>query len=377
MLLRYRFAIELLFLLSRLTCDVNDAKKFHPGVNLTVLGVRKEVKRGFSSLFIVDLKSDFTELKRMLVEYKYASKAPSTRKQYEGAWQRFAMWAIVNDLPILPTTPETIDYYLMHQLKGKKAVSPAQMALAAISDKHVALGLVNPCVSPTIKMTLQGIKRLCGKPPVAARAMHKCLVKGLVHRAIGRDIDSFGRERASLTMWREAWRELICFLSLSRFSDLNRVKRKDVLIEGDKVAINFLTRKNDQTHVGHTVYLCRAPGSRYCPVRLTQLYLARLPKDPDTPMLPDLSQKWLFARPATYGACRTQQKRLLRRLGLDPEPYGLHSARVGGCECLDGADVDEDDMIILAGWAAGSKMPTHYTKAAKRKWSRHATKLNM
>jgi hypothetical protein len=159
---------------------------------LQVLGVRKEVKRGFSSLLIVGLKPDFTELKRMLVEYKYASKAPATRKQYEGAWQCFALWAVVNNLPILPTTPEAVDYYLMHQLQGKKAVSPAQMALAAISDKHVALGLANPCVAPPIKMTLQGIKRLCGKPPVAARAMHKCLVKGLVHRAIGRDLDSFG-----------------------------------------------------------------------------------------------------------------------------------------------------------------------------------------
>jgi hypothetical protein len=313
----------------------------------------------------------------MLSEYKFASKAPSTRKQYEGAWQRFAMWAVVNDQPILPTTPGAIDYYLMHQLTIKKAVSPAQMACAAIADKHVALGLENPCLAPTIRMTIQGIKRKCGKPPVAARAMHKCLVKGLVHRAIGRDIDTFGQDKATLTMWREAWRELICFLSLSRFSDLQRVKRKNVLITENRVQIDFLTRKNDQAHVGHTVFLQRAPGSRYCPVKLTKLYFARLPRDPEGSVLPDLSQKWMFARPATYGACRTQQKKLLRRMGLDPEPYGLHSARVGGCECLEGGDVDKEDMIILAGWAAGSKMPTHYCKKAQRKWRKHAAKLNM
>jgi hypothetical protein len=64
-------------------------------------------------------------------------------------------------------------------------------------------------------------------------------------------------------------------------------------------------------------------------------------------------------------------------MGLDPEPYGLHSAQVGGCECLDMKDVDHDDMEILAGWAAGSRMPAHYCKKAMRKWSRHASKLNM
>jgi hypothetical protein len=64
-------------------------------------------------------------------------------------------------------------------------------------------------------------------------------------------------------------------------------------------------------------------------------------------------------------------------MGLDPEPYGLHSARVGGCECLDGEDVDKGVLEIMAGWAAGSRMPEHYCKEALRQWSRHATKLNM
>jgi hypothetical protein len=64
-------------------------------------------------------------------------------------------------------------------------------------------------------------------------------------------------------------------------------------------------------------------------------------------------------------------------MGLDPEPYGLHSARVGGCECLEGGEVDKEDMVILAGWAAGSKMPTHYCKKAQKKWRKHAAKLNM
>jgi hypothetical protein len=39
--------------------------------------------------------------------------------------------------------------------------------------------------------------------------------------------------------------------------------------------------------------------------------------------------------------------------------------------------VDKEDMIILAGWAAGSKMPTHYCKKAQAKWRKHAAKLNM
>jgi hypothetical protein len=118
----------------------------------------------FSSLFfILDERSDLSELRRMLVEYKFASKAPSTRTQYEGAWQRFARWALINDQPSLPTTPEAIDLYLMYQVKCKQAVAPGQMALAAIADRHIALGLENPCVVPTIRMTMKGIGSSNGK----------------------------------------------------------------------------------------------------------------------------------------------------------------------------------------------------------------------
>eukprot|EP00095_Tigriopus_kingsejongensis_P001793 maker-scaffold897_size83880-snap-gene-0.13 protein:Tk01793 transcript:maker-scaffold897_size83880-snap-gene-0.13-mRNA-1 annotation:"PREDICTED: uncharacterized protein LOC102579858" len=72
---------------------------------------------------------------------------------------------------------------------------------------------------------------------------------------------------------------------------------------------------------------CKIPGNleRDCRKKKTGLP-RKLPSDPCTPMLPDLTQAKAHAQPASYSACRTMQKKLLADLKVDPSPYGLHSA---------------------------------------------------
>ena len=42
-----------------------------------------------------------------------------------------------------------------------------------------------------------------------------------------------------------------------------------------------------------------------------------------------LSISRVSSAPASFSACRSQQKRLLALIGLDPGPFGFHSGRVG------------------------------------------------
>jgi hypothetical protein len=142
------------------------------------------------------------------------------------------------------------------------------------------------------------------------------------------------------------------------------------------VRIKFNTRKNDPYHKTHTAFLMRNNG-RYCPYKITQMYLSLLPQDPSTFMLPDLSAKFKFTRPASYDACRRIHKSLLRMLDYAPAPYGLHSARVGGLKYLEDSQMSDADMNIDGGWVPGSTMASHYAKTAMAKYIRAASKRSL
>jgi integrase len=177
-------------------------------------------------------------------------------------------------------------------------------------------------------------------------------------------------------MWREAWRELVCFTAIARFSDVNRLRRKDIHVEGDTIRIVLNVRKNDPYHKTHTAFLV-ANSTRYCPVKITKMYLDLLPQDPESFMIPDLSFKEAHTKAANYGACRRLQKSLLEKLGLDSSPFGLHSARVGAMKYMENAEISDPDMAYIVGWAAGSIQPTHYAKTAMGKYLKAARKLTL
>ena len=215
---------------------------------------------------------------KMVARLKYASKAKGTRKQYEREWRKFEKWALLFGQPILPASPLAVDLYLGHLVLEGKKVATVRMALASIAERHVFNRLLDPTKDATIRMTVQGIQRVLGKPAVQAKPITKGILKGLIHKSIGKDLDSNGSVAASVVNWREAWRELASYLTLSRFSDLQRVRREDVTLnyESKVVSIAFKTRKNDQQHSGHVGYMY-ATNNRYCPFRLTERYLAMLP----------------------------------------------------------------------------------------------------
>jgi hypothetical protein len=147
-----------------------------------------------------------------------------------------------------------------------------------------------------------------------------------------------------------------------------------VFVEGDTVRIVFNVRKNDPYHKSHTAFLF-ANNTRYCPVRMTKMYLSLLPQDPSGFMIPDLSRKAAFTKAASFSACRRLQKSLMWQLGVDPAPFGLHSARVGGTKYLENADMSDPDMAYVIGWAEGSVQPKNYAKTAMAKFLKAGRKL--
>ena len=109
--------------------------------------------------FIFFTDDRFKHHLEVLEQLKAASKAKGTREQYARAWGHFQTWAIGTDVVFMPATPLTVDIYLAEIVITGRGAATAQMALAAISDKHVTMRLESPCSDPSIRQSMQGIRR--------------------------------------------------------------------------------------------------------------------------------------------------------------------------------------------------------------------------
>ena len=79
--------------------------------------------------------------------------------------------------------------------------------------------------------------------------------------------------------------------------------------------------------------------------------------------------------PATYGSCREPFKEALRRLGVNPEGYGLHSGKVGGVIALRDGGATWRSLSNFVGWSPNSVMPERYAKGACKRVSELEMKL--
>jgi hypothetical protein len=304
-----------------------------------------------------------------------ASRADTTWKAYGYAWGRFEKFTIEYDLPSLPSDKNTVRRYLSYlSLTGRKTAS-ANMAVAAIKAIHEMEGFDSPTDGRDVHRSLKFIKRVTGTPAKQAEPTTRAILRKLVDRNLGNGADKHaGSKDPHVSVWRNVWFEVMAFATLSRFNDLQQVTRKDVLVTSESVTLIFRQRKNDQSHLGHraTVY---ATSGRYCPVRLTRRYLARLPDHPDMPLLPAWGQgkkatgqkKHVPLNVITYDAMRARQKVIFDKAGLPGSLFSLHSGRVGGCHALEGRGWDVADIGAYGGWAPGSREPIKYCRRALRR----------
>jgi hypothetical protein len=245
------------------------------------------------------------------------------------------------------------------------------MAVAAIAAFHNKAGFASPTHDPRIKLGLSGLQRSQGRIARQAEPMTRQTLRRIVRANLGGAMDrrATGPE-PSRQAWRNTWFEVVAFLSVSRFSDLQQVTKGDILISEGEVVILFRSEKNDKVHRGHRAVLT-ATGDEFCPVRLTRRYLARLPPSPGTPMLPAWRSWHRRAGEdlpcIKYDAMRKAQKLVVVAAGYGPEVFGLHSGRVGGSIALYNAGWDWPEIAAYGGWAPGSREPEKYTKKAMRK----------
>lgn len=223
----------------------------------------------------------------------------------------------------------------MHLLQTTTSLAPIQAAAFGAAWAHQKACLPSPVQHTMVKQLLEACKHILGtgpknrKTPLTAAQIKEVMLW-------------FGQGNPSEL-------QIACLIALGftaflRWDDLSNLKRANLQLAGDQMAIILTNRKNDQFREGSVIRVARR-GSRTCPVALTErLLLVGQHKESDYLFRKICHTKWGFS-------FRPQQLTYSRATELfDPSQYGLHSLRSGGASTAAAAAIPDGLLMRHGGW---------------------------
>ena len=276
------------------------------------------------------------------------AKSDQTRRAYQGAWTRFALWCAANGFRDLPAEPAALILHLQDLIDRGKGMSTILTARAAVTAAHDANGYedVNPGKHPSTREFMQGAAR-DASPPEQKAAMtreHLAAIRataGKPRRGRGGMESAEAAERRGREDY--AWAHLLRDGGL-RVSELMDVRWSDVAEQPGGFGLLTLVRAKQRGYPASSV------------VALTVGCMKAL-----AAIRPD-------GAPRSERVVAVRPRQLVRRLqaaltaaGYDGADFGSHSGRIGLAVDMQRAGAPDSTTARQAGWR-GTQMVSHYTR---------------
>ena len=279
------------------------------------------------------------------------SVAPNTRRAYNQAWRRFAVWAENRQLPVLPAAPEVVAAFLTELAELGMAVSTLRLQKSALAAVHRAAGERDPTETEGVRKVMSGLARTVGRNQKQARPL---TAEGLAAvRATAtqprRNHRSDGKQETAERALRRGQVD-VALLSvmrdgLLRRSEAARLRWDEVEFQEDGTARLLIGRsKTDQEGEGAILYIGAAAAAALLQIRPNK-------KDQQT------NDSRVF---------RLSESQIGRRIDAAARVAGLgdgytgHSGRVGMAQDLAASGAQLPELMTAGRWKS-SGMPARYT----------------
>jgi integrase len=287
--------------------------------------------------------------------YVESSKASNTRRAYASHWRAFEAFCNHRGLASLPTSPEAVIGFIVHQAETGKRPSTIQAQLAAIGFAHKSTEHPNPCDSIKVQTAIAGVRRKLGTRPRQKAPATLDVVRDLV---VGLPNDLRGkRDRAIL---------LTGFFGAFRRSELMALDIEDVQFTKFGARVLVQRSKTDQEGAGLMKQLPQLDDPATCPIVALREWLdtAAIQSGP------------LFRSIDKHGHMHSNHlqgrevarivKRACTRAGIDPRQFAGHSLRAGFITDASEHGAQAWEISEQSGHAPGSKVLQQYIRASGR-----------
>ena len=268
-------------------------------------------------------------LNKLLPTYMKLSRSNNTVNRYESEWKRWKNWAAINKISALPSDDKHIALYLIYLLQTGKSCHSVQGAIFAVKWKHETSGYTDPTASLCRNM-LQCALRIA-KP---RRQPKEPLTVDMLTRAFNL-IDGY---EANLLKFRTFCILLLSFVGFLRFNEVINLTLGDIDFFETHMSLFLEKSKTDVYRDGNRVVISKL-NSEICPVKVLTSYIEK-GRITDKEKFLFRGVNWLPSKrsyslreknkPISYNTARSDMLDMWRDLGLDPNVFGLHSARSGG-----------------------------------------------
>ncbi|XP_053405553.1 uncharacterized protein LOC128558980 [Mercenaria mercenaria] len=306
-----------------------------------------------------------------------SSKSKNTRAKYDSYFERFASWCKSHKFKYLPAEDTTINLFLSGLISKGVGHSVIDGYYYSIKWNHQLMLLTcNPCDSNLVKLVYEGSRKTVCEPvnkkqPVTADIISKI-------------VDKFGGDNDNLKDLRLCTMCILGFSGFFRYSELSRLKMKNINFQDDYISVNITESKTDQCKSGSEILIAKTQ-TKLCPVSWLLKYIAvagltfasdefiftkvRYIKKTDKYVLADTST------PLSYSRAREIFLSALENIGEGKSSFGLHSLRSGGASAVaNSGDVVDVRLLNKHGrWKSSSSSGgyIHYNIQNRLQVSKH------
>ena len=270
-------------------------------------------------------------------------RAPKTVSTYVRAYEAWRTWAVQCEATPLPADPTVFSLYLVHLIQQDQSVSCVNSAIYGASWVHKKSGYQQLSDHPLVQQVAEAARRILARPPSGRRPLEASHVKSAILRL----------EQGPLSDIQVAALFALGFFGFLRWDDLSRLTVDNLQFEDSHLAIFLTQRKNDQFRQGPWVFIARSDSSP-CPVAVVEKFLKEGNHDRKSRLFRRVSstKKGVKLRrdPMSYSRAAELIKAELRKEGLDPALYGIHSLRAGGATAAAALGVPERLFQRQGGW---------------------------
>ena len=264
-------------------------------------------------------------------------KATSTTKKYLGGFKRWKQWAIGHKVSVLPADACHVALYLQHLGESKYSKAAVEEAVNCLSWVHSMAGVSSLTADPLVRVTLEGLKRMCAKPVQKKAPFTIEMLQAIVQDT---------KKNNSLANIQLATVCLLAFAGFLRYDELANIRCCDLQLSPRCVTIKIPKSKTDQLRQGNEVLVARTGSDTY-PVAMLEQYLKRGHIDFSSqlflfrPIIGSKVEKLRNAGRLTYTRLRELLKSKLDELGYSSAVFGVHSLRAGGATAVAGSGLPD------------------------------------
>ena len=292
---------------------------------------------------------------KLLTQFVIKSRAKGTIRTYEAALKR--VWNFGKSLKksVFLWGEGELCSFIMQLVKSKAAENSLKQGLAVVAMIYEAMGKESPTKSLLVSQVKKAAMKETGKGKRRPREVMSLghldiLVKNL-YKEPARLVKP--ADRRCLVM------QVLCFLGMKRFSDIQNIRVEDVKFRGDgAVEIALGKTKTDQEARGSSFVVVGDEKRGLLVAEMLKWYFASLNLQGSDLVFSclrgsfDGEVKPVRKLAMSYGVALSDLRLVCKKLGLPP--LTLHSARIGAATTGAKAGVSREYLQACGGWSSSA-----------------------